>query len=191
MVVLWAEIPYTNYMKIKDDQNFWNFWLLVLSAVILIVEIWILDEYGTLPTSIGLFDALLVMLATFRSTRLFVYDSIMQFVRDWFLDKTVTITDTEIVVIRKRYLSGFKLAMSGLFSCPWCMGLQMGMFIVFFYYLTPYAWIVIFMFAIAGVATLFQLLANMIGWRAENLKRLTESMHPDNHLKGSSGGTCG
>jgi hypothetical protein len=176
-------------MKIKDDQNFWNFWLLVLSAVILVAEIWVLDTYGTLPTSIGLFDALLITLATFRLTRLFVYDAIMQFVRDWFLKREVSITDTDITINRSKYPDGLHRALSDLFSCPWCMGLQVGMLVVFFYYLTPYTWIVILMFALSGLATFFQLLANMVGWRAENLKRLTESTY-DSH-KGSSGGTCG
>jgi hypothetical protein len=178
-------------MKMKDDQNFWNFWLLMLSVVLLILELWILAEYATLPTSIGLFDALLITLASFRLTRLFVYDSIMHFVRDWFLVREISFTDTEVVVTRRKHPSGFMRAMSDLFSCPWCCGLQIAMLVVFFYYLTPLSWIVIFMFAVGGVATMFQLIANAIGWRAENLKRLTESTYTDPKTKGSSGGTCG
>ncbi len=81
--------------------------------------------------------------------------------------------------------------MSDLFSCPWCFGLQAAMAVVFFYYLTPYTWIVVLMFAFGGAATFIQLLANMVGWRAEHLKRSTETQYPEEHAKGKSGGTCG
>lgn len=175
----------------KDDQNFWNFWLLVLSAVLLVIEIWILAEMGNLPVAIGIFDALLITLATFRLTRLFVYDSIMYFVRDWFLIREVIYTSDEVIVKRKKYPSGFKRAMSDLFSCPWCFGLQAAMLVVFLYYLSPVFWILIFMFAVGGVATFIQLVANAVGWRAENLKRQTESTYTEQEVKGSSSGTCG
>lgn len=177
--------------KLKDDQNFWNFWLLVLSVLLLVVEVWWLALIDKIPTSVGIFDAILITLATFRVTRLFVYDSIMHMVRDLFLIRTVIYTDTEVIVRRRKYPSGVMRAMSDLFSCPWCFGLQAAMLVVFFYYLTPWAWIIIFMFAVGGVATLLQLIANAIGWKAEHLKRKTEATLPDEHLRGSSGGTCG
>lgn len=175
----------------KDDQNFWNFWLLVLAVVLLVGEVWILVEFGKLPTSISLFDAVLITLATFRLTRLFVYDSIMQFVRDWFLVRKVSYTDDDIFITRRKYPSGFNRAMSDLFSCPWCFGLQAAMLVVFVYYLTPLAWIFILMFAVGGAATFIQLVANAVGWTAESLKRSTETSYTEHHVKGSSGGTCG
>ncbi len=175
----------------KDDQNFWNFWLLVFSVILLVAELWALAEFGTLPTSVGLFDAALIALASFRLTRLFVYDSIMYFVRDWFLKRTVVYTADEVVIHRQKYPSGFRRAMSDLFSCPWCMGLQVAMVVVFFYYLTSFAWIVIFMFAVGGIATFVQLAANAVGWRAEYFKRKTETEYSEPAVKGGSGGTCG
>lgn len=175
----------------KDDQNFWNFWLLVVSVVLLVAELWVLAVMGIVPTAIGLFDAVLITLATFRLTRLFVYDSIMYFVRDWFQKRTVIYTSDEVIVRRKKHPSGFLRAISDLFSCPWCFGLQAAMLVVWFYYLTPWAWIVIFMFAVGGVATFIQLVANAVGWRAEYLKRKTETEFTEMEVKGSSGGTCG
>jgi hypothetical protein len=179
-------------MKPKDDQNAWNFWLLVLSAVLLAAEIWLLMELGKLPTSIGILDLVLISLATFRVTRLFVYDAIMEFVRDWFLIRKVSYTsDNELVIERRKYPDGGLRAISELFSCPWCFGLQAAMLVVFLYYLSELSWIVILMFAVGGVATFIQLVANAVGWRAENLKRQTESAYPDEKLKGSSSGRCG
>lgn len=176
----------------KDDQNFWNFILLVFSVIILVVEILILDALGKLPTEIIFFDLVLIILATFRLTRLFVYDTIMQFMRDWFLHKEVTQTpEGGLEITRTKYPNGITRAMSDLFSCPWCTGLQVAMLVVFFYYLTDYAWIIILMFAIGGAATFIQLLANAVGWRAENLKRQTITHYSEEKTKGASGGTCG
>jgi hypothetical protein len=180
------------HMRPKDDQNFWNFWLLMLSAILLVAEVWVLDYFGRIPTDIIILDLVLITLATFRLTRLFVYDTIMQFVRDWFLDRKVTYTeDNRIIIERKKYQDGFSRAMSDLFSCPWCFGLQAAMLVVFIYYLTPLSWIIILMFAVGGTATFIQLIANATGWKAEYLKRQTESTYSDERLKGSSDGRCG
>jgi hypothetical protein len=42
--------------------------------------------------------------------------------------------------------------------------------VVFFYFLTPLAWLPIFILAVSGVASFLQLVANMVGWTAENGK---------------------
>ncbi len=46
--------------------------------------------------------------------------------------------------------------------------------VAFFYMLTPYAYFPILILALAGVATFIQLFANMIGWKAEQLKQDVE-----------------
>ncbi|MEX0917225.1 MAG: DUF1360 domain-containing protein [Candidatus Paceibacterota bacterium] len=158
----------------KDDQNFWNFWLLVLSGAFLFLELWILAYLGKLPTGISLFDLTLIVFATFRLTRLFVYDTIMQFVRDLFLKKEVRTEDGKLYIKREKCQSGIKRALSDLFSCPWCAGLQLAILVVFFYYLTSLSWIVILMFAVGGAATFIQLAANAVGWRAEFYKKRVE-----------------
>ena len=179
-------------MRPKDDQNMWNFILLVFSGVTLVLEIWILVVLDKLPTTISVFDFVLIVLATFRVTRLFVYDAIMQFVRDWFLRKDVSVTLEGVLIIkREKYQDGLRRTFSDLFSCPWCTGLQAAVLVVFFYYLSPISWIIILMFAVGGASTFIQLLANAAGWKAESLKRQTESTYTDESVKGSSKGTCG
>jgi hypothetical protein len=46
--------------------------------------------------------------------------------------------------------------------------------VTFFYLLTPYALFPVILLAIAAVATLLQLLTNLVGYRAEQLKRQNE-----------------
>jgi hypothetical protein len=112
--------------------------------------------HGTLPTTIPVFDLVLVVLATFRLVRLFVYDKIMRWLKD---------------LLGGAERGPLKTAFD-LLDCPWCFGVWAGTFVVFFYFLIPsIAWPVILVLAVAGVASFIQLAANMIGWTAESQKR--------------------
>lgn len=95
-------------------------------------------------------------LATFRLVRLFCYDVITKFIRDG-LDYGKS--------------NSFVGTLHALLSCPWCAGLWFSFFVVFAFYLSPLAWPVIMVLAIAGVASVVQITANLIGWHAEGKKR--------------------
>ncbi len=158
-----------------DDQGVWNFIFSLLFVGLFIAAGWLLFSLGRLPIAISLFDFTLIILATFRLTRLFVYDKVTQFVRDWFVRKTVVSEEGgDMVVVRQPYVRGPLRTLHDLLGCPWCFGVWAALAVVFFYYLTPYAWFVILVLAVAGVATFLQLLSNMVGWRAESLKRSVE-----------------
>ncbi len=155
----------------KDDQNFWNFIFTLFFAVLFGFATYYLWQVGAFPTRVNFFDVALITLATFRLTRLFVYDKIMQFVRDWFLNKAVSVGDEgELLIVRSKPVDGPFRTISELLSCPWCIGMWAALVVSFFYFLTPYAWFPIFVLAISSLGTLFQLFANMLGWRAEALK---------------------
>lgn len=119
------------------------------------------------PRHISLFDFVLLSLATFRLIRLLVYDRITEFVRDWFFAEPYPGKCPE---------SGFKASVGHLFGCPWCMGVWIGLFVVFLYYLTPLVWFPILVLAVSGTASAIQIFANMIGWKAENLKIITQDL---------------
>ena len=164
-------------MVTRDDQGFWNvvFSLLFIALVVLSMRLLLLEN-GSLPREIPPYDLVLIMLATFRLTRLFVYDKITQFFRDWFLVKTVFLGENdELVIIRQNPVSGPRRTISELLSCPWCIGMWVAPFVTFFYFYTTFAWFIILFLAIAGVATFLQLLSNMIGWKAEQLKQKVKS----------------
>lgn len=119
--------------------------------------------------SIG--DFFLMALAIFRLVRLVSYDVIFKFVREALaLGKEGTFVGT----------------MSALVACPWCTGLWFSFFVVFFYYATPYAWPIILVLALAGVASLVQIFANLMGWHAEGKKREVLGSSPN-----GSTSTCG
>lgn len=158
--------------RLKDDQNFWNFVFSALFAVLLFFSVSsFYARFGGVPSYISVFDVILVSLAIFRITRLFVYDKILQFFRDLFMQaREVTGADGKIYVDRRPYSRGPLRTMSDLLACPWCTAMWASLFVVYFYYMLPFAWYIILMLAVAGVASLLQLFANSLGWKAENLK---------------------
>jgi len=160
----------------KSNQNKWSvvFTFLYLGifigGLILLVKI-----NGELPKEIPLFDLVLIVLAAFRLTRLFVYDHVMQFFRDLFLDKEEYLDARGALQIRRfPPIKGPRRTLNDLLGCPWCFGMWSGLLVPLFYFLTPIAWFVIFVMAISGVATLIQIFANLVGWSAEYKKKKTK-----------------
>lgn len=136
-----------------------HFWHLFFSLVFLggaIAALGVIEAtYGTVPTSVPLADAIILVLATFRLTRLFAYDSITSFIREWFAGSNPR---------------SFLGTLGTLVHCPWCLGLWFSLVASFAYFMTPYAWFFLFFLALGGVATFIQILANLVGWSAEHRK---------------------
>lgn len=150
------------------DQYIWNiiFGIFFLSFFSMGMIILGSEGYITRET-MTLFDVVIMTLATFRMTRLFVYDSMTKFLREQFYDVEVKRGGKAQLV---RPLAGPRRTLNDLFSCPWCFGMWSAATVSFFYMLTPLAYFPILVLAIAGVATLLQLTANLIGWKAEQAK---------------------
>lgn len=163
----------------KNNQNFWSVIFTLLYVAIFVAGMMLLMKVnGELPKSIPLFDLVLIILAAFRLTRLFVYDHIAQFFRDFFLDKEEYVNDRGAIMVR-RYppIKGPRRTINDLLGCPWCFGMWAGLLVPLFYFLTPYAWFVILALAISGVATFVQILSNLIGWNAEWRKEKTQEKY--------------
>lgn len=157
----------------KDDQNLWNLIFTVFFVVIVLASIkllYALDRPIALPMPV--FDFILIALATMRLTRLFVYDAVTRFFRDFFVIRTEEkMPDGTAMIIRREYKGGPLRTLSHLLGCPWCTAMWFAFFVTFCYYLTPLAYYVIVFLAIAALASIVQITANMIGWKAELLKK--------------------
>jgi hypothetical protein len=153
------------------DQYFWNIIFIAFFLALLVSGVIILEgSPENALHELTPFEFILLALATFRLTRLMVYDKITAFFREQFYDAKVTKT----LVILEKPKHGPRRTLVELLSCPWCIGMWAGATVVFFYELTPYAWYPIVMLAVAAVGTLMQLFSNMIGWKAEELKKKSE-----------------
>jgi hypothetical protein len=154
------------------DQYFWNFCFATFFASLVVSGVIILEgnERAALHT-LTPFEFVILSLATFRLTRLFVYDRITAFFREQFFD--AKISKSGIITLEKPK-RGPRRTLADLLSCPWCIGVWAGATVVFFYALTPYAWYPVLMLAVSALGTFFQLLSNLVGHRAELLKQDTE-----------------
>jgi fatty acid desaturase len=69
---------------------------------------------------------------------------------------------------------GPRRTLADLLSCTWCFGLWASSTVLFFYLLTPYAVFPVVVLAIGAVASFLQIIANLVGHRAEQIKMEVE-----------------
>lgn len=149
------------------DQYFWNFLFTLFFVALAFMATVILQSESYKPYSdLTLLDLTLITLASFRFIRLIVYDKITAFFREQFYDAI----EQKGKILLVKPATGPRRTLADLLSCPWCIGVWATATIAFFYLLTPFAFFPVFFMALSGVATFLQLLANLVGWRAEQLK---------------------
>jgi hypothetical protein len=149
------------------DQYFWNVVFLVFFFGLIFMAVVILESETIKPyDELALIDFALITLASFRVIRLVVYDKIFAFFREQFYD----VTEYKGSVIFVKPESGPRRTLADLLSCPWCFGVWATAMVSFFYLLTPYAFFPILLLALSAIASLAQIFANLIGWKAEQAK---------------------
>jgi len=154
------------------DQYFWNFVFTVFFVILVVMGAIILETEARIPLiDLELVDYVLITLASWRLTRLFVYDAVTKFFREQFWD---------VKKVGKGYRlekpkTGPRRTLADLLDCPWCFGVWASATVIFFYLITPYAVFPVVLLALSGVATFLQLLSNMVGNRAEQLKDQNEA----------------
>lgn len=149
------------------DQYFWNFVFTVFFLTLVVMGAIILDtESRIAPAEISLIDIAILSLATFRLVRLFVYDTVTKWFREQFWDAKKL--RGELVLVKPA--TGPRRTLADLTSCPWCIGLWAAAMVTFFYLWTEMAYFPVLLLAVAGIGSLFQLFANLVGWQAEKSK---------------------
>lgn len=153
------------------DQYFWNVIFILFYIAMLVMGVIILStEARMVYTDLTLLDLAIITLASMRMTRLFVYDNMTKFVREQFYDAKVV--RNKVTLTRPQ--TGPRRTLADLLCCPWCFGIWSTSTIVFFYLLTPHAYIPVLILALSSVVTSLQLCTNVIGWKAEQLKKDVE-----------------
>ncbi len=153
------------------DQYFWNFVFSVFFLILIVMGAIILETESRVRfAELSTMDFILMTLATWRLTRLMIYDTVTKFVREQFWD---------VVKIGKSYAlekppTGPRRTIADLLSCPWCFGVWAAALVIFIYLITPYAVYLILLLAVSAVASFLQILSNMIGHKAEQAKNQNE-----------------
>lgn len=150
------------------DQYFWNFVFGVFFVILVVMGAIILEtESRILLQDLSLIDYVLITLASWRVTRLFVYDLITKFFREQFWDVKKVGKGYQL----EKPKTGARRTIADLLDCPWCFGVWATASVIFFYLMTPYAVFPVIILALSGVATFLQLLSNLVGNKAEQLKK--------------------
>ncbi len=104
------------------------------------------------------FDFVLLILASFRVTRLIVFDTITQFIRKPFHEMVEeTLPDGTPTSYFQPKGTGMRKFIGELLSCFWCTGFWCSLLLVGGYFLYPvFVYPIIIIFAVAGAAAFLE-----------------------------------
>ena len=163
---------YTSRNMIRVSQQY--IWSVVFSVFFLILVIMgaiILDTEARIAwVDLTTVDYLIMLLASWRLTRLFVYDNITRFVREQFKD---------VVKVGRGYRletpkTGPRRLLSELFDCPWCTSIWTSTVVVFLYLLTEFAVFPFVLLGMSAIVSFLQIGTNLLGHSAERAKQQSE-----------------
>lgn len=107
--------------------------------------------------SIEWIDFVILILASFRLTRLIVFDEITFFIRRPFLSVSYQENESGVLIEHIEIKgSGVRYWFGKLLSCHWCVGIWSSIGIVFIYLSLPLLYPVLLIFAVAGAAAFIQ-----------------------------------
>lgn len=147
----------------------WNFWSAFIYFGLVVLTGWLLERKGLDITQMTLRDFILIVLATYRLTRVVVFEKIFKYLRDLLKSR------------QNLYLIG---TLSSIITCPWCAGIWITLVMVIFYFLVPYGILLVYVLALAGVASVVILISNLLHMRAEQKQRIhyrEKSDRPGSH----------
>ncbi len=136
----------------SNQQNFWNFSSLFFYLGLIVLAGFMMQANGTEIRDVTTKDLIIVILATYRLTRLVVFEKIFKFVRD-------------LIKNNNRYALFNTLQF--IVTCPWCTGVWMALVVFVFFYLIPYGDLLVYALAIAGIASFLVQAANLVGLHLE------------------------
>ncbi len=173
--------------SLKEETN--NRLEFLLALIFFSVMVAISFAYTQAPvgsfSAISVFDFFIIVLAVFRLTRLFVYDGIMQYVRDLCLikERVVDAVTGEETMRCGKPTVGFRKVASDLLACPWCVGVWLAAIVIIFYTALPASHLIIMILAVAGLASFVQITINAIGWKAEREKLVVKDKEESQEAK--------
>jgi Protein of unknown function (DUF1360) len=144
-------------MKSERKHQAWNFWsaFVFFGAVVLVG--YLLGKKGVDIERMTFKEATVIVLASYRMTRILVFEKIFKYFRD---------------VLKRRedlYLIG---TLSSIITCPWCAGVWVTLVIIVFYYLVPFGTVLVYVLALAGVASMVILISNLLHMWTDRKQRI-------------------
>ncbi|MFT7645089.1 MAG: hypothetical protein ACI9BF_000760 [Candidatus Paceibacteria bacterium] len=146
------------------DQYFWNFVFVVFFLILITMGSIILEtESRILFADLSLTDYILITLASWRLTRLFVHDLVTKFFREQFWD---------VIKVGKGFQlekpkTGARRTIADLLDCSWCFGIWATASVTFFYLTTPYSVFLVVLLALSAVASFMTNLSRLVSLKIE------------------------
>ena len=145
----------------------WNFWsaFVFFGAVLLVGHF--LNRAGIDIRDLTMKEAVLVILASYRMTRILVFEKILKHFRD---------------ALKRRenlYVIG---TIHSMVTCPWCAGVWITLIIITLYFLVPYGVLLVYVLALAGLASMVILLSNLLHMYTERRQRIHQRDKYPDHL---------
>ncbi len=145
----------------------WNFWsAFVFFGAVLLVG-YFLERKGVDIRDLTMKEIVLVILATYRMTRILVFEKILKHFRD---------------ALKRRqnlYVIG---TIHSMVTCPWCAGVWVTLIILVFYFLVPYGALLVYVLALAGLASMVILVSNLLHMYTERRQRIHQKDKFPDHL---------
>ncbi len=164
--------------QMEERIKLWNILAVAFFVLLSVLALRCLGARGVLLEYLSVGDFVILALAILRIIRLIAYDNITLFLREIFLDaKTVRYAEEgEEFIERVASENSFKRTVAKLLNCPWCLGVWVTLFVLYFYLAYPGLWIIFVLLALSAVASFLQVFANLVGWNAEYRKIATEKI---------------
>ena len=136
----------------RPIQHAWNAASIIVYAALFVILGYGIHKDGQNIEDLKVRDILILILATYRLTRIVVFEKIFKLFRDFVKSNAEnTVLNTVKAII----------------TCPWCAGVWVALIVVAFYFLVPYGKLFIFLLAISGVATFIVLLSNLLSLKID------------------------
>ena len=136
---------------LEREQDFWNVISSTLFMVLATGISWIAYQRGIKIERLPLIHLFILAIASFRLIRLFTYDDVTGYLRNYLAN----------------FSTGGRRTLFNLIDCPWCSGAWIALIVTYAYVLIPGSIVFFGIMAMAGLATYLQIIIWKIGWEPE------------------------
>jgi hypothetical protein len=150
--------------KPSEQQKSWNFLATVFYVFCLVALGYGLKQFGITREDFQLGDIALMSIATYRLTRILVFDKIFKLFRDFLKSREKLYV---FYVIRE------------IITCPWCAGVWVALIITALYFMVPFGDIFIILLTISGIASFLVVSVNFIGLSTEEKQQKVKELRDD------------
>jgi hypothetical protein len=148
----------------SEQQKSWNFLATLFYIVCLVALGFGLKRCGISREDFGVGDIALMAIATYRLTRILVFDKIFKLFRDFLKSK------------EKLYVF---YVLREIITCPWCAGVWVALIVAALYFMVPFGDLFIILLTISGIASFLVVSINFIGLSTEEKQQKVKDLKQD------------